>query len=219
MASQGGGRGGHRGGGDWAEINFGGEGKGGWKLGTRGGSRALLLMHIAFASAPAKVCLSAPTPSHRHCQICCSLFGNSVESIPHGYLLKLHGFSQSRPNVWLPLKFLIFYIFIPMHVDIIHQILSQHHQKNESCCFGNQPCGFQTTWKCGIKQVGKKSILNIRSVWFRNNMVGSMWSQNQRMWSWSYKSFNLPGQFWWFRNHSFLTWPGSYSQIHRNFLL
>ena len=29
-----------------------------------------------------------------------------------------------------------------------------------------------------MKLVGKKPFFNIHSVWFRNNMLGSMWSQN-----------------------------------------
>jgi hypothetical protein len=46
-----------------------------------------------------------------------------------------------------------------------------------------------------MKQVGKKSVFNIHSVWFQNNMLGSMWTQSYTgMWIQYFACFYLTGQ-------------------------
>ena len=66
-----------------------------------------------------------------------------------------------------------------------HTMLSWINEKrieNVSCCFKNQLCGFGKR----VSTMMKKNGVKIDSMWFRNDMLGSMWSQNLHEWSWNY---------------------------------
>ena len=53
-------------------------------------------------------------------------------------------------------------------------------------------CVSKTTW---LAFETPKSVFNIHSVWFQNNMLGSMWSQNYMgMWIWYFACFYLTRQ-------------------------